>query len=929
MRTAVFCGVLLSACAATQAADTLTLPLSGTGADGEKPVYWDFRLDAGRGQIAQKWTRIVVPSCWEQQGFGSYYYGTQGRGKPDTDPVIPKETGTYRRTFEVPASWKDRAIHLVFEGAMTDTSVTINGRSAGPTHQGGFYRFSYDITALVKPGRNDIEVSVSKESANASVNHAERRGDYWTFGGIFRPVWLEARPAWHIERVAIDARADGSLLARVYLDGAPGSTAPGASVRIQLLDAAGKPFGTPLESPATGREVAVTGRFESPATWSAETPRLYTARVSLLANGRELHRRSERIGFRTIEVRPNDGVYLNGRRIVLKGINRHSFRPATGRTLTRSENYADARLIRGANMNAVRMSHYPPDPAFLEAADELGLYVLDELAGWQGYYDTPTGARLIGQIVRRDENHPSILFWDNGNEGGWNRENDSEFDRWDVQRRPVLHPWAIHSGINTDHYENYDSTVKLSAGPEIFMPTEFLHGLYDGGIGAGLRDYWDVMGRSPTVAGGFFWAFADEGIERTDRDRRIDNVGNAAPDGIVGAHHEKEGSYFAVRQIWSPVQVSGLSFAPGKLSLRIANEYDFIDLADLTFEWRMLRMPRPDAPGGAKQLGAGVVRAPRVAARETRDWEIRLPVASLTTDDVVELTAIGPGREPIASWTLRGSAQPPRAADLVLSRPPSRAGNVVVSGAYSLEFDAATGALAHVTKDGHTFDLRGPRLAAWQREPGKRTFSAAAGTPGLTSLELLPAGGELLARARYDGALREVTWQRHDDEIVVQYAIAYEGAADILGVQFDFPEGDVTGKRWVGEGPYRIWKNREAGTVFGLHATDYSRSIPGETYHYPEFEGFFGAWSWLEMRTRGGKVLFRNTGDVPYFGLYRPSPVAQPVLDLPDLGWSFLHAVPPIGTKFALADVLGPQSQPATFAGTLSGTIALRLVPRE
>ena len=98
----------------------------------------------------------------------------------------------------------------------------------------------------------------------------------------------------------------------------------------------------------------------------------------------------------------------------------------------------------------------------------------------------------------------------------------------------MLHPWAIHSGINTDHYENYDSTVKLSAGPEIFMPTEFLHGLYDGGIGAGLRDYWEVMGKSPTVAGGFFWAFADEGIARTDRDGRIDNVGNAAPDGMLG-----------------------------------------------------------------------------------------------------------------------------------------------------------------------------------------------------------------------------------------------------------------------------------------------------------------------------------------------------------------------------------------------------------
>jgi hypothetical protein len=149
----------------------------------------------------------------------------------------------------------------------------------------------------------------------------------------------------------------------------------------------------------------------------------------------------------------------------------------------------------------------------------------------------------------------------------------------------------------------------------------------------------------------------------------------------------------------------------------------------------------------------------------------------------------------------------------------------------------------------------------------------------------------------------------------------HKGPADILGIRFDFPEGEVTGKRWAGEGPYRIWKNRTAGTTFGLHTSDYSRSIAGETYHYPEFEGFFGSWHWLEMRTRTGALLIRNSGSVPYFGLYRPAPVAQPVIDLPDVGWAFLHAIPSIGTKFTLPDVLGPQSQASVFDGTLRGEI--------
>ncbi len=924
LRCALLLAALVSCFAATTRAEsTLILPLSGTGADNEKPVYWDFQLDTGRGSGA--WRKILVPSCWEQQGFGSYYYGTQGRGKPDDDPIIPKETGTYRRSFDLPATWTGRQIHIVFEAAMTDTSVSINGTSVGPPHQGGFYRFDYDITALVKPGRNEIVARVSKESANTGVNRAERRGDYWTFGGIYRPVWLEARPREHITWTAMDARADGSLLARVFLNREPPA---GASLRVQLLDPAGKPFGAALDSPANARETTLTGKFATPRTWSAETPHLYTARVSLLAGGRELHQVDERIGFRTLEVRANDGVYLNGRKIVLKGINRHSFRPASGRTLTRAENYADARLIKSANMNAVRMSHYPPDRAFLRAADELGLYVLDELAGWQGFYDTPTGARLIGQIVRRDVNHPSILFWDNGNEGGWNTENDGQFDLYDPQRRPVLHPWGIHSGINTDHYENYDSTVKLSAGPEIFMPTEFLHGLYDGGIGAGFRDYWDVMGKSPTVAGGFFWVFADEGIERTDRNGAIDNVGNAAPDGFVGAHHEKEGSYFAVKEIWSPVLVSDLAFAPNKLRMRLENAYDFTNLERVDFAWRALRLPAAGTRQKPRTLASGRIRGPALAPRASQDWELPVAIAKLGPDEIIELTARDANGHDLWMWTMQGAA-----ATVPSSAPKSAAaprvledGVTVSAGNFELRFDQTTGRLTDLGKHGRSFGLRGPTFIAWRRDTGKRTFSNVAPEPRLISLELAPQDDtDVIARARYDDALRNVIWKLRDGRPVIEYEFAFEGAADILGVSFQPAEVTVTGKRWVGAGPYRIWKNRLTGTSFGVHSTNYSRSIPGETYHYPEFEGFFGAWRWLEMQTRGGNVLFRNAGDVPYFGVGRPEPGVLPVIDLPDVGWAFLHAVPPIGTKFTVPDVLGPQSQTATFTGPLRGAIALDL----
>ena len=904
--------------AAATAPHTEVLRLSGDGTPRYPPVRWEFTLDSGRGAGVK--SSILVPSCWEQQGFGAYYYGTQGRGKPDDDPVIPKETGNYARTFTLPATWNGREIHIVFDGAMTDTEVRVNGELAGPTHQGGFYRFSYDITKLVRTGTNRLEVRVSKESSNVSVNRAERRGDYWTFGGIFRPVWLEARPIDNIGWTSIDARADGTFTARVHLNRAP---PPGAEVTARVAQSDGRAYGAVLRSSRIDGDIAlVNGTFAAPALWTAETPHRYDVTFTLRTPQAVLHEKSERFGFRTFEVRPNNGLYLNGSKIVLKGINRHSFNSRTGRTLTLADQYADVRLIKEANMNAVRMSHYPPDAAFLDVADELGLYVLDELAGWQGSYDTPTGARLIGEIIRRDVNHPGILFWDNGNEGGWNTDNDGEFAKWDPQHRPVLHPWAIHDDINTDHYENYDSTVHLSAGPQIFMPTEFLHGLYDGGIGAGFRDYWNVMGRSPTVGGGFFWAFVDEGIRRTDQRGRIDTMGNAAPDGMLGPDREKEGSFFAVREIWSPVQVGALRFSPNKLGMRLENRFDFRNLAEVELHWRALHLPAAGSHTSARVIGEGRARAPDVAPHAVRDFELPVSVAQLGADDILELSAREPAGATFWTWVVRGTSHSEPAA--VPTQRIERRGDVVAAGGYTLAFDPATGELAHLTAGGRDIPLTGPHLAAWQRTSKANTFTPIA-APRLTQLEIAPADGAI-ARARYDGTLRDVTWRLRGDELVVSYEIAYEGTADILGVQFDFPENAVTGKRWVGEGPYRIWKNRMAGTQFGLHETSYSRSTPGETFDYPEFEGYFGHWRWLEMQTRSGDISIRNESDIPAFGLYRPTPVEKPLLVLPDVGWAFLHAVPPIGTKFALPEVLGPESQPAVFTGTARGELALRVM---
>ena len=347
--------------------------------------------------------------------------------------------------------------------------------------------------------KNEIQVDVDDDSMNNSVNNAERRGDYWNYSGIFRPVYLEAVPKTYIDHIAINGAADGSLAVDVYASDTrqEGQHNGSFSIAAHVLDGKGQAVGKPMTA-----EVAISDgvshlseQVANPKLWSAEFPNLYQLEVQLKMGGAVIHSMKQRFGFRTIEVRPGQGFFVNGQRVFMKGVARHSFWPDSGRTLSPEISKLDIETIKDMNGNAVRSSHYPPDGHFLDACDELGLYVLDELGGWHGHYDTEVGRKLVKEMVEHDVNHPSIVFWDNGNEGGFNPELDGEFAKYDPQKRTVLHPWAeFPVGIaDTKHYPNFQQLQEKLAADPVYFPTEMLHGLYDGGQGAGLNEYWDAI----------------------------------------------------------------------------------------------------------------------------------------------------------------------------------------------------------------------------------------------------------------------------------------------------------------------------------------------------------------------------------------------------------------------------------------------------
>lgn len=873
--------------------------LSGTGADDR--VDWEFYCSKGRN--SGKWATIPVPSCWEQEGFGGYYYG-YGSG----DRFY--ETGHYRRGFEVPAEWKGKAIHIVFEGVMTDAEVKINGKLAGPVHQGAFYRFKYNVSSLLNYGGiNTLEVFVKKHSDNKSVNQAERDADYWVFGGIFRPVYLEVKPDTYIERVAVDAKADGQFNAAVYIS----NPEQVGHVDVHIAGAEGTEI-TVLKADTILGVTMILGEVAGPNAWTPEYPNLYRATFRLLDKaGQLIHQYDEKIGFRTVEIRENDGIYVNGTKVKLKGVNRHTFHPKFGRTSSKALSIEAVNLIKDMNMNAVRMSHYPPDKHFLEVCDSLGLFVLDELAGWQHPpYDDKVGRKLLAEMIARDVNHPSIILWDNGNEGGWNTNLDDVFAELDIQQRQVLHPWQDFGPFNTYHYMDYHYLANDGySRRKIFMPTEFLHGLYDGGHGAGLEDYWHRMWYDPLCAGGFLWVFADEAVERADRNNELDTYGNEAPDGIVGPYHEKEGSFYTIKEVWSPVYFEKRYITPAfDGRLRVENRFHFTDLSACRFVAEWAKVSSPDEPVDEAVMETEVL-AVYVQPGHRGVLQLNLPL-DWREMDALRIRVTDPHGRLINtySWPLKTASE--KASELIRDTPSAgplvqetNDGWQVHTGTLSYTFSKGQGRLTSVLKAGKYIPLaNGPVLLGSSTEIAQvRQFAQADGEVVHVTLR---NGDEYRWTVKSNGLL--------DLEVLYKP----ERLSMFTGITFTYPEDQVASAKWLGNGPYQVYKNRMKGARFGVWEKDYNNTVTGESgYIYPEFKGYHANTYWARI---GGRdvpdfTVHVHSNDI-FLRLFTPEEPEKPEhvrMVYPEGDISFLHTINGMGDKFMEATRLGPQANPALF----------------
>ncbi|WP_186757758.1 glycoside hydrolase family 2 protein [Echinicola salinicaeni] len=875
-----------------------------SGKDASSAVDWEFKVSDGRK--SGKWAKVPVPSNWELHGFGTYNYG---HDHSVADKVLGKEVGYYKHEFNVPKDWKGKVINIVFGGSMTDTEVKINGKSAGPIHQGAFYEFKYDISRLLNFGQDNLlEVKVAKHSSNESINRAERQADFWIFGGIFRPVYLEVLPQYHFDRIAIDAKEDGKFASFISLN----KSVRDAEVKVDLFDQ-DRLIGY-LKTSVSGEEGWVKGNFEGIQSWNPEQPKLYHAKFQLLVKGEVVYSKNERIGFRTVELREKDGIYVNDVKVIFKGVNRHSFYPNTGRALSVENHLEDIQLMKEMNMNAVRMSHYPPDEAFLDLCDSLGMFVLDEVTGWQDGYDTIVGPKLIKETVLRDENHPSVVIWDHGNEGGWDFRNEPMFHSTDIQNRPVIYPWLRKNGVDTFHYPVYGAGIhRLSNGQDIFMPTELLHGLYDGGHGAGLEDFWNDYMSNPAAAGGFLWVFSDEAVLRTDLADSLDADGNHAPDGIVGPYREKEGSFYTIKDIWSPIQIKPMvvnAHFDGEIALE--NKYLYTNLKGYKLEWSLFAF---DNWNKEKLLSSGSLVLPDILPEERKKIQLDIP-SELINSDWIKIAVKDPEGNEVHYWTWPvGQAKAFTQRNMAVSIKADKEKVVYVEEANILkisaneseyEFDQESGMLILAKNKDQIFKLSGP--IHQDNNPLEKLIYD------------LDDEGNFVLIAHYESYPRRIKWTVFKSGLLkAEIAAPDKRLSNIafLGVNFSFPEEEVKGISWLGNGPYRVWKNRIRGPKFGLWQKDYNNTITGFSngeMEYPEFKGYHSnLYAYNLALAQGNIKVYTETAGL-FFRLFSPedSPFATKHLKVPfpngDL--SFLYNIPAIGTKFHSAQEMGPQAAP-------------------
>ena len=651
---------------------------------------WDFLLASSPNAVPEKfvaptyqvdegWAKLPVPSNWTMHGYDKPHYTNVQMPFTEEPPFVPEEnpTGCYRTTFSLPDEWENRRTVLRFGGAESVLAVWVNGVAVGLAKDTRLPS-EFDVTPFVKFGEENVLACVCIKWSDASFIEDQ---DQWWLGGIYRDVSLYSTESVFIQDVFAVGGQDGKFQLTAKI-GFQADRERDWRMKAQLFDAQGNSILEMIEKTLSTKRAYVNNRFmtvweeqvENPLLWTSETPNLYTVVVSLLTpEGREVEHTSCRMGFRTVTLGDRE-LLLNGRAVMMKGVNRHEWNDTTGKVLTIEQMRKEIVLMKQHGFNAIRTSHYPDDERFYDLCDELGMWVIDE-ADIESHdfmkflcrdarYASAFLERGI-RMVERDKNHPCIFAWSLGNESGYGPNHDamagwirhadpSRILHYESVAHPNIDRWMgldewegkLATDLICPMYSSIADIVKWAKNndPDDRRPLimcEYSHAM--GNSNGSLSDYWEAFETYKGLQGGFIWEWCDHGI------RVGTNAGNhpgvkveGGPhwlyggdfgdtpndlnfvcDGVVWPDHTPHPAMLECKTLFSPV---ALSWNETTGTLEIKSKADFTSLDWLTGKWELQR--------DGETVTQGELGSLNIAPDETKSFDLQL---NIPTDGIITL----------------------------------------------------------------------------------------------------------------------------------------------------------------------------------------------------------------------------------------------------------------------------------------------------
>ena len=593
--------------------------------------YTNRPLDFFEPQLNDsKWDKLTVPSNWELKGYGLPIYTNIIYPFPKNPPFVGEDNpvGSFRKKFTVPDNWNGKEVILHFGSITGCAFVYVNGQKVGIS-KASKIAAEFNITKYLKKGNNLLAVQVFRWHDGSYLEDQ----DFWRISGIERDVFLYALPSLTVWDFFLKADLDdnyinGLFATDIILRKFKGNSIATAMLLVELVDNNGNTVFSQKKTIKAGTDslqlISFQGNVQKPKQWSAEIPNLYHCIITLQdASGKVISITGAKVGFRKVEIR-NAQLLVNGKKIMVHGVNRHEHDEILGHVPTRDLMIKDIQLMKQYNINAVRTAHYPNDPLWLKLCDEYGLYVVDEanveihgMGVLPGKIDTtnhpayrsewaPAIMDRIIRMVERDKNHASVITWSMGNECGNGKVFYTAY-RWIKERdksRPVLFEQAMED-LNTDIVSPMYPSIKYMKDyakdltkTRPYIMCEYAHAM--GNSSGNFQEYIDIIKSSPQMQGGFIWDWVDQGYKTKSQYGKtfwayggdfgaghLQNDENFCANGLVAADRSPHPGIYEVKKVYQDIIFKNVDWKKG--IILVQNNFSFSDLSPYQFKWVLLK----------------------------------------------------------------------------------------------------------------------------------------------------------------------------------------------------------------------------------------------------------------------------------------------------------------------------------------------------